>query len=453
MTYPDLPREVHLEILRYVGNDDLHNYRLASKLLAEIGAVELFRILGFHARWDSIRCIKSVGQHHTLRSHVRAVVCNANLWGLSVWDFAGYEDLHLLECGSGCPSMPLRGCPKCGRTRSQLRVEYSQRKGAIHGLEGLVSTHHLWDLLLSLPLLSKLFFTNEALDIQGRRMKKTAPTPDSEHRLLSLGTVSKVHRLILESPGLDAYFLGPSTERYDLQTATHLAGKKLTKLRIDCLDRRTFLPAVYPFGTGTTLPNLRSLKLCLATWYTNFPRSDSDNVLEMRGSPAPYPHGLLKSFLQSLPALKSLSLQLHKRTRHYLHGYITLNDGSSDLGDIFPLGNPWPSLSKLSLDRFDTSEEDLIRLLDSHKGTLETLRMQNMCLKATGSWSRVFEHINKNPTLSRVSLLGNFYIAPAETGKDHIKWNLDERLGRALEHYMNAGGDNPLGLATSVEAN
>lgn len=83
-----IPPEIHRVIAQYVYASDLPNYRLASRMLAEIGAQQLFKTLPFHCSSASlarIEVLKKAG-HFNKYCHTLARDTNS-------WDIPGVYDL------------------------------------------------------------------------------------------------------------------------------------------------------------------------------------------------------------------------------------------------------------------------------------------------------------------------------------------------------------------------
>ncbi|KAF1967694.1 hypothetical protein BU23DRAFT_286039 [Bimuria novae-zelandiae CBS 107.79] len=271
----DLPREVQSMIACYLSDPDLCNYRLASRMLARIGARILFRTFAFRASGASVARLQDVSNNPQLSQHVQALIWDTNLWNLRLgkawytdnfgswleririgpaWDIGRYVDPHI-QTGSRfthelhtSTKEDLPWCfdhPLCEeqwsawfqRNGEMVRPRFEQYKQRVTDEECALlhdlSYNGLSSNIAHLPKLEKVFIINGRFTYTPGGVRKThyrcGPPKDSDW-------YSRGERLHA-TDDKDLCFVAGVLPFWSLLLAY---GDGLKKLRIDALDLRAF---------------------------------------------------------------------------------------------------------------------------------------------------------------------------------------------------------------------
>lgn len=414
-----LPPEIHFLIAQYVHRDDLPNYRLASKLLAEAGQPELFHTLILRATLANVSGFNHIRQNERLSKLVRTLIWDTNALRVG----PNVRDWH--EWTRHCEARAEKVAPDqavlykelaAGR---QLWVAYLSRlqeeKKALQKIKALFYRQPYPG--LELPNLQVIHVVRGAYQVKNWQVCKTreldmlpVTTPLSTWRGDSLSQSCPV----------------------DLSTCIAMAAPKARKLRIDGL-MRTELNLV---SISSQHVNEKSKLTSISIRLSN--RHPMSSLELMKDWLAP--------FLAQWCYLESIYLDLG-----HLAGPIQTIDDTFEVpyNPDFPRYTEgpvtWPALRKLSLCHFYSSPKALLSLVNRHCSTLRDLRLHAMQLipieleiSTQHSWRDIFQVISVTTNLENVVLSGVFRNSDDE---DDV-WDFDdEHLAGDVAKWIINGGD------------
>ncbi|KAK9416614.1 putative Replication factor C subunit 3 [Seiridium unicorne] len=150
--------------------------------------------------------------------------------------------------------------------------------------------------------------------------------------------------------------------------------------------------------------------------------------------------GLLRDFIASLKALKTIVVQFDSHSKR--HGY------PAALHDVIYPRHCWEHLYHLSLSNIVCERQDLVAVLKKHKTSLMILELQDIRLYST-SWLVLLPQIRKTLRLDDALICGELYGRNEYTGQDE-KFDLEppdcaiDDLRVAVTNYLCDGGRCPL---------
>ena len=222
---------------------------------------------------------------------------------------------------------------------------------------------------------------------------------------------------------------------------------KIKVLEVNHMHWKTFEPSI-SFkacdNRGSSLfDTLTTLSMTLVT-YSEHPEDSEDlDEIDIRQCRRAMKSGTLKLFIQGLQNLRDLRILMPYESEEYC--------GAVNLSDVVPINQT--KLRKLSLEHFETSERDILRLLISNCN-LRNLSLRDMYLVPQGSWVRVFNAVREAIRIESATFGG--YMCDSVCEDDHVflydtgiedGWNFDKgnpALSAALEKYLIHGEACPL---------
>lgn len=154
---------------------------------------------------------------------------------------------------------------------------------------------------------------------------------------------------------------------------------KLKKLRAGSLSWKCFTSDVFIFKEPQIMracESLTSLQLVLACFSDGLSGEEAPECYQFLEG-----NHRVRRFLTRLPHLESLKLYFHENTMAAQSTY------PARLSLLIETGCFWPKLKKLQLGSFQTSESELLHLLERHASTLRKFSLHVAVeLDAGGSW-------------------------------------------------------------------
>jgi hypothetical protein len=465
---PYLPPEVHQIIAQHVHWADLANYRLASKLLADIGAFELFKAVPFHCSSASTARIDAIRTREHLNKYVTALTWDTNYWSIpNVRDLHEWQLYFMMktEGPESEPPMPV-GKKFCREGLIDLafnRREWELYVDRLQDEKAAKAPPYLQKLFTGFKNLHKLHILNGNLKHTHRGIHKRSDyvlmeqprLPASHYRGESL--YNDDERLgHLQRPGGYAFTVLVSLKKMDWN---------LTKLRLDSVYQSTFWD---PVGNVASLQHLASLHLRITLRFEAHEGDTHYRDIRMtlgrhnwQAKKTFECHNLM-NFLVNLPKLRSLKLGIAERLIKD-----PINTGSPlAISHVFCEHHTWPNLEKLGLDCFDTIPEALLSLMNRHRSTLKVLYLHDMriTLPERGLEGRlhpsiralipsietppeVLTKLSEMLDLRRAKLTGHFgYTSP-------FIWHFDREDAHqpsAAEKFLVNGGTCPLNASNCI---
>ena len=153
--------------------------------------------------------------------------------------------------------------------------------------------------------------------------------------------------------------------------------------------------------------------------------------------------GSIRKFLRRIPNLEVLDLTFDFMNEDP-DSSIFAPMYPADLKDIIPDGHLWPTLRTLRLGCFETSQGDLMRFLDNHKGTLKNLTLIDVSLdvkfiddrvEEDGSWMELLPHIRNTLILEYGCLHGEISACGAHPGGNE-EWHINHECVPGDEDFQ-----------------
>ncbi len=468
-----------------MDDEDLCNMRLVSKVMADIAAHQLFRVIKFHAGAKSYFQLITLSNHKTLCKQVQTLIWDSNLWDLrdigrfnEFRQYIGWKRSQIRRTNLGRQSLgpklssdDLRKHYSWYQYRVEeewiLRQDYEYESSGYppeHDpvLEGGLMYDCLRNTLPKFTNLKKLSVLNGTFTCANGKAAKTNILcgQTAEGEVISRGERLHYMDFALYRAGVHEFW-----------TSLLAAPKTVTKFRANAVNFMAFMPQgtefddLIEYGLFGSLgedslkveapwQNVTSLHLTITTL-----NGDDENHNSHAGTQKAFLRRL-HALLRSLAKLQSLHLSLERRI-HYdneVSAPIIIRDG------IAPRYT-WPTLRKLSLGYIDISPDQLKYLILDHATTLEELRLSDICLDTNldiyndemarvdneedeandaGDWKELFTGLRERLRLKRAQFKGCFWSEP-ELSDQPPRWRMsDNGLGIALSEYLVHGGDNPL---------
>jgi hypothetical protein len=453
---PYLPLEVHHIIARYVHWADLPNYRLASRLFADVGAHELFGAIPFHCSSASAARIDAIKASKHLNKYVSTLTWDANYWNIpDVRDLHEWQ-LHFMmksECAELEPPMPVGKKLSIGGFVDLAfnRREWELYLDRTHDEKVVKKDQYLLKLFAGFRNLYKMNIFNGTLARTQRGVQKCSdyidaeqPDPPAAHyrgeSLYNCG--NRVGPL--QRPGGHAFAVLRSLPNIDWH---------LTKLRLDAICWSTFSD---PIGQVSSLQHLTSLHLWITLRFEDHEGNMHYDCVErtlrkhVRCAKKTFSRHHLMQFLVNLSKLRSLKLGIAERL-----GKDPVKAGSPlTISDVFGEHHTWPDLEKLALVCFDTTPKALLSLMDRQRSTLKALELDQMRITHDDedilpmmAPPEILTRLNETLSLERAKLTGYFgYTSP-------IIWYFNREKGHhpsTAEEYLVNGGVCPLNESNSI---
>ena len=472
-----IPPEIHHTIVRFLDDEDLCSMRLVSKMLADIAAKQLFRVIKVHASLESFLKVLNISKHAALAKQTQTMIWDSNLWDLR--DIDTFEDFA--EYVSWRPFHP----SDIEKTQDEIfRIHYEKYKNRVEeewvllqDFEPLTVGTSRFDsaargglryisLSRILPIFSnlkKISVCNGKFTCENGKAKKEwrdcGPPKDDE--IISRG--EKLHILPAEDVG---------TGVHEFWTSLLAAPPTITKFRADAVHHTAFFPEhiampdqyekmiveslLNPLNDDNRkfqhpCQNLTSLHLTITTL-----QGIEEDIAPQPGNEEFFLkrfHALLRGFTK----LQSLHLSLERRLQW---------SGSISAPLIIPDGIvprcTWPYLRKLSLAYVDMSPDQLKSLIIDHSATLEELRLCDICLDTNlrmyvtedvdvdleedpGDWIGLILMLREHLHLKRARFEGCLWSDPEFLIDDPPRWRMsDNGLGVALAKFLVNGGEMPM---------
>lgn len=445
-TINSLPPEMHSDIVTYLTDDDLRNYRLVCKDMAIFGAKEYFRMMKFHASSASVQRLQDIANDKYLRKCVQTLVWDSNLWDINVhteseWKTHLRSGLHQLHLESNYKALHM---DSYRLPRDIVHTIYdTEAHVAIHNerwqderamLIRTLSQDNIKNLLQQFPALREIRILNGAFWMKDRKLEKTYIRID-RHTLDLIPRGDNLFCPELEHGPLGVHALKRTVEGMG-------ALNRPWKLEIDALDYTFFAQEVYPENLAARLDKLTSLTLALSYWRGG-PEFTRRGGSRNRGEEPEECKAVLRGnrfthFLRCMKSLRSLSLSLQPRVEF---GQF---DAPGSVRDLIPLEENWTNLYELSLKHIDTSERDFITVFRNHSSTLQELKLEDICLVPDGSWIKILQDIRTVSKLSSATFAGEYLYGGCREEPDTQIWWLQGTIGPALSGYLVNGGEFPL---------
>jgi hypothetical protein len=456
---PYLPPEVHRIIAQHINFVDLPNYRLVSKVTAEIGAEELFISTTFHCSLASIARAEAIKACDHLNKYVRTLIWDTNFWNIS-----SIRDLHewtrYFHMKAQYHKDTMVGKEKLADRYTALansRAEWERYLDSVQDEKLAKKPSILHKTFAGFQNLRKLRVLNGELTRTHRGIRKTSemvsppPIPAIYYRGESLHN----------DPGRSIGMQGP--QDHDLQpTSAHVftlfrsytaTSWSITKLRLDAVHWGAFS---FEVPGAEALQHVTSLHLKVTAreesrWGghrgTNAQILIRQNIREARWR---FSCGFLTDFLVKLTGLQSLKLDFGGHV--YDDGLLYLAPATVD--DIFMEQHTWPELEKLALRGIDTSPRALMSLLKRQRSSLKMLKLHNICIAVDQESAdpealdpmmlpELLTKLREVVTLQRAKLTGYFSSGLNINNGTWKSWDLDSH-GRAAAKYLVEGGVCPL---------
>ncbi|KAF2124629.1 hypothetical protein P153DRAFT_360833 [Dothidotthia symphoricarpi CBS 119687] len=457
-----LPPELHYEVCEYLSLEDIRRYRLVNKTFSHVGAAKLFRQLTFHASDESLNQVCAVAAHPVLRKQVKSLIWDANLWdigtyGSSFEEFRNYTSDH---SRSGLQEMEHKLARQLNVSRDQLVLEHQsevesevQRHYGLYQARRIDEQRVLRERLTAIclrPILRR-FLGMEKISIHNGDYYKWCPKrwPDyywgGDHVLPE----TKATELLARGEGAWQDNLGSGLPVWHpFEHSIIAVGHQLKELVVDHLSWKTFQSEFRVSMLARHCPGLVSLKLAVAVEAGYGTKIEVNNSGQCRSI---MKNGQLAGFIAGLSKLQVLEI----RFPYYARTYVA----AVELSDIIPADQT--GLRRLVLERFETSEAHISKLLRSNRKTLKDLSLQDIYLNPRGSWTRIFKMIRNRLSLTSAQFDGVLcdsvrpnvpldrfnHRAGVEDGWDFMWYSdegEDERLGYALSDYLVKGPVCPL---------
>lgn len=415
-------------IARHVEREDLPNYRLASKILADAGRPQQFHTIVLRSTLASWSAFKRVRGDEHLSRFVRTLIWDASAWRVGT----DVRDWH--EWTRHCES----------QAKHYALVNPKPDQAALY--EELAGSRQLWEAYLSRLEEEKAVRQEIAADIVNR-----TPTP----AWLELSNLRTIHVV------KGAYQFN-NRHIYRLHEHTKLpVASTLSAWRGDSFSQTPSAHMLLPIHSLTAAaPNTSKLRLdgltvadnSFLTTQTYIRNSDLSSVkirfgTSNHGRFSSTPPRYFHQYLDQWPNLESLTLDLHNRipagnnttaALETIQNVFGVEGGSAVVTSA--LGSPltWPRLRKLSLGHFNSTPKALISLINRHGSTLRDLRLHaiwiydkigwNDAVPTQYSWQEVFRSVGAATNLEKLKLSGLF----RNGSQKDDDWDFD--IGGLSEH-------------------
>ena len=407
-----MPPELLHEVCENLPRKDLPSYRLVNKVFADVGAAGLFKRIIFHASFASFFRVSHLAAHPQLHKYLQELVWDTNVWEMDVivpdYDafrarvkhkVYAYHSLGMHASDPGSRYTPVEHFTASHQAKLESQVQqayilYQQRKAE----ESVVLKDHLTGdrfsaVIRQFPSLREVKILNGAITTWTEPDEVCSSTP------LWPDWSSEVpdrmsDEVIARGEGCWEVNLKTGLPAHHAFQQSLLAfGDQLKTLDICHLSYKSFASDLNVARVARHCPNITTLKLVVLV------RVGRDNVAEDHTEDCRVlmKNGVLKEFLAALHKLNDLTLWVTHKSREYVQAV--------DLADVIPSDRT--GLREIYFNRFETSEEHLMKLLRTNATTLRCLALTDVFLNPQGSWEKIFRLVRQRLNLTHAHFNGH----------------------------------------------
>ena len=382
-----LPSELLYKICEYLGpgshgvirrrSMDIPSFRLTCGTFAVIGRKALMQTIHFVTTEESLSRLKSISESPKLAPLVRTLVWEVH----RLYHYGSMEEWarHTQNVDEGV--VKLDG--SMAHSAPKLLVQDAwDRYSKIHSFQQLSHESSLEVILPGFTNLDSLHFRSESY------REWHGPSCQNHYGKTML------------APSWNDFDVDYGASEFDgLLNAAVITQKPLKQIQSEHLSY-TFFQACSmnkyqsrPQMLADSLGRLTKLRLVICLDEGTIMEDNNDffsDIEETCG--ATIAKAGLSKFLEEVPSLTSLDLQFkHIAISHYIGDDEQIPPAGLHLEDVLS-SNRWSSLRALSLSWFRTDSKSLIRLLDNHASTLESVCLGKVHLHDS-NWATMFDSI------------------------------------------------------------
>ncbi|KAI8951772.1 hypothetical protein F4801DRAFT_543388 [Xylaria longipes] len=376
-----IPPEIVYVVCSLLDVDDILNFRLVSKLFADIGAAYMLPEVTFYMHQEEFDRLEAISLHPIFSKHVSSLTYFAETLDspkISWREFVKDHKTRMRWNGK------LR---KLNLTPGQLMAEYKKYSDAVDQQDLLMSAKKDVDLLKEVlprfPKLDALTMSAGNLFYEGRyRTQRKKPFAD----VLRSGYMSGIHPE--GKRPLDALLL-----------ANAHSPCALTTLRAGSLHWRFFKRSERELARMfKPLTNLTTIELSVNVDPADERIHEGNSLRKCQRLLA---KGAIRTILKSMPHLECLYVEI-------LNLECDQQEKGACLKDVIELGFHWPNLKELVLGGIVGDRTEFMKVLLPHKDTLQKLCLRDVTLANT-SWRKFLPDIRKNLHLEEACICGDIY--------------------------------------------
>ncbi|KAK9773447.1 putative F-box domain-containing protein [Seiridium cardinale] len=424
------PEILHI-VCSSLGIQDVRRFRQCCKLWSAIGACYAFQKIVFYLHKDDLDFLREISLNEDAARNVHEIVYIAEILETrkkTLQEYCHYYKTFLRALDKLLARSLDNGPPPPEIKTEQLKILYKKYEAQIDQQDDVLKNNYdlraLTDAVARFPSLQYI-------------------TMSLEHQYH--------FRSKMKTP-FDGCLVKPRTELMpkgcrhldSLLSAVAGAGIKLKRLRAGPFSWKFFEKEPAALSKALTpCADLIHLELTIDTGTNDVPinqASDDDVGTEVPECRRVMEKGLLRDFIASLEALKTIVVQFDSHSKR--HGY------PAALRDVIYPGYRWEHLYHLSLSNIVCERQDLVAVLKKHKTSLKILELQDIRLRST-SWLVFLPQIRKTLRLDDAIICGELYGRNEYTGQDE-KFDLEppdcaiDDLRIAVTDYLCDGGRCPL---------
>lgn len=425
-----IPPEILYVVCSLLDVDDILNFRLVNKLMADIGAAYMLPEVTFYLHQEELDRLEAISLHPIFSKHVTSLTYFAETLDSPKVSWREFLRDHKRETRW---NGRLR---KLNMTPSQLMAEYHKYIEAVDEQDKLMEEKKDLELLKRVlprfPRLEALTMSAGNIFYEGRyQTQRKKPLADSFRSSWTSGIHPEGKR------PLDALLL-----------ANAHAPCALTTLRAGSLHWRFFKRSERELTRMfKPLANLTSIQLTVNVDPADERINEGNSLRKCQRVLA---KGSIRRVLKSMPHLESLYVEI-------LNLECDEQEKGAWLRDVIEPGFHWPNLKALVLGGIVGERMDFMNVFTRHKDTLRKLCLRDVTLAST-SWRKLLPDIRKNLYLEEACICGDIYgqseeEADMQESWDHVApagpeyWDLSvpevssDDMRQSINMYCRQGGE------------
>ncbi|KAI0201779.1 hypothetical protein F4808DRAFT_423761 [Astrocystis sublimbata] len=372
--------------------DDILNFRLVSKLFADIGATYMLPEVTLYMHQDEFDRLRAISLHPIFAKHVSSLTYFAATLDSPKVSWREFVRDHK---GRMKWSGRLR---KLNLSPAQLMGEYKKYCDAVEIQDELMLEQKdvdvLKEVLPRFPKLETLTMSAGNYYYEGRPEKERKKPFDD---VLRSGFPSGIH---------------PEGKRplESLLVANAHSPCALTELRAGSLHWRFFKRSERELAhMFRPLANLTTIELTISVDPADERINEGNSLRKCQRLLA---KGAIRQILKSMPQLECLFFEVLNLECDQL-------ERGACLKDVIEPGFHWPNLTELVLGGIVGDREDFMRVLIRHKDKLQKLCLRDVTLENT-SWRKFLPDIRNNLNLEDACICGNIFGQAEDADDTHI---------------------------------
>ncbi|KAI1135795.1 hypothetical protein F5Y05DRAFT_160932 [Hypoxylon sp. FL0543] len=392
-----IPADILVKICSFLGIDDVRNFRLCSREFAKAADCFVHRKVVFYAHHDDLDMLRHISRLPIASKNVHSLLYVAKTLKTPKVSRSTFDRHHY--------DVAVKDRRRLA-SRHQDPVPLGQR------LPGREECYEKY--ALTMERQEMIFNNNEDLNC----LREVVP----RFKALQEITIICDWYLPKKTP-FNGTLVRPYARRplqgcrqfHSVIAALSEAGTKLKSLSVQDLHWKFFQNTPAELGRTAVLfanlfANLTCLRFCIESGMDKDTHPGLPDDAKSKGLLETRP---LRDFIQPMTQLRTLDLGFNYESSPY-------SCFIGRLEDIIDSKHRWEYLEELTLNNIVCERQDLMWMLERHKGTLKKLGLRSICLKKT-SWRILFPDIQETLDLD-VADVDNLLSGRGETDPDEREW-------------------------------